>query len=574
MAENNERAAKGGGSASSIPLPQTQQGVGQDAYRIQYSRAGGYSPGIVQNNGADWFGPLDPMRPVAPPEVTGRQLDFPSGYNLEITPRPYDPVKFPEMRALADAYDVLRLVIETRKDQMEKLTWSIKVRNDAQGKPAMDPGDAGLIAADQEITDFFQRPDGDHEWTTWLRSLLEDLFVIDAPAVYCHQTRGGKLIALEQVDGATVKRVINDWGRTPMPPAPAFQQILKGFPAINYTRDQLLYMPRNVRVHKFYGYSPVEQVIMTVNIALRRQLFMLQYYTEGNIPEALVGTPDLWTPKQIGDFQNAFDGMLAGNLAYRRRIKFVPGGVAKTFVQTKEAELTGKMEEWLARVVCYCFSISPQPFVSMMNRATAESAHDAALEEGLAPVQNWVKRFVDRVILMFWPQWAKYLEFSWDDDREVDQKIQSEILTAYVDGGLMKVNEAREVIGLDPDPAGDVLRVKTATGMIKLDVNDDAPTAGEVHEAGRANQQAQLEAKTKLAEQGKNPDGTPADGEDPNATDKGDGEGPKSGTKGPKSGTADEGKDGEDGGAAEKAAATFLRKRAYWGSRTRKGHRH
>jgi len=30
-------------------------------------------------------------------------------------------------------------------------------------------------------------------------------------------------------------------------------------------------LPRNPRPHKAYGFSPVEQIVMTVNIALRRQ---------------------------------------------------------------------------------------------------------------------------------------------------------------------------------------------------------------------------------------------------------------------------------------------------------------
>ena len=522
----------------------------QDPYRVANPQQGMvYSSGIVQGNGADWFGPLNPMAPVAPADVMGRRLDFPSGYNLEISPRPYEPIKFPELRALADAYDVLRLVIETRKDQIEKLSWSIKPRTNTAGESATGDDDPVI----QEITDFLQMPDGNNEWGTWLRSLLEDLFVLDAPTLYCHKTRGGKLLALEQLDGATIKRVIDDWGRTPDAPAPAYQQVLKGFPAINYTKDQLLYLPRNTRVHKFYGFSPVEQVIMTVNIGLRRELFQLQYYTEGNIPEALVGTPDLWTPKQVQDFQNAFDAMLAGQQANRRRIKFVPGGVAKTFVPTKEVELTGKTDEWFARIVCFCFSISPQPFVSMMNRATAQTAHDASIEEGLAPVQNWVKRLIDRVIRQYWPDAFKKVEFSWDDDREVDQKEQSDILNAYVTNGVMKTNEAREVIGLAPDPSGNELRVKTASGMVLIGINDDAPTAGEQHEAGQQNAQAALDAKTQLGQAAIDAKGA-APANDEQAPD----------------GKKD---DSKAGGAAEKAARPFLRKRNYWGSR-QKVHRH
>jgi hypothetical protein len=98
---------------------------------------------------------------------------------------------------------------------------------------------------------------------------------------------------------------------------------------------------------------------MTANIALKRQMFTLSHFTEGNIPESLIGVPDSWTPDQIKNFQDYWDAYFTGDLAARRRAKFVPGGVAKTFIQTKEPELKGVFDEWLARIVCYAFSVSP-----------------------------------------------------------------------------------------------------------------------------------------------------------------------------------------------------------------------
>jgi hypothetical protein len=67
--------------------------------------------------------------------------------------------------------------------------------------------------------------------------------LIDAPALCKRRTRGGALYALEPLDGATIKRLIDDWGRTPLPPPPAYQQILKGVPAVDYGADELIYAP-------------------------------------------------------------------------------------------------------------------------------------------------------------------------------------------------------------------------------------------------------------------------------------------------------------------------------------------
>src|SRR3954447_23397250 len=394
--------------------------------------------GVSPNN---WFGPSQPMAPQAPEEVKGRAFDYQPGWNLHMRPRQDEQVTFETLRALADSYDLLRLVIETRKDQIVKLDWTIQ--------PRKRTGTADRPKSDKrvdEVTRLLRRPDGFNSWQNWLRMLMEDCFVLDAATIYPRFNRNGNLHVIEVIDGATIKRVLGEAGRTPMPPDPAFQQILKGLPAVNYTVDELVYCVRNPRPHKVYGFSPVEQILMTVNIALRRQTAQLQYYSEGNIPEAIIGVPETWTPNQISEFQTYWDSMLEGNTAERRHAKFIPGGL--TFQQTREPMLTDTFDEWLARVVCYAFSVPPLPFIQQQNRATAESAKEAALSEGLAPLMNWIKDIVDLLIERFWN--FPDLEFVWGDHKEVDPASMASINSTYVRMGIKSIGGARRV---GPRPA-------------------------------------------------------------------------------------------------------------------------
>jgi SPP1 gp7 family putative phage head morphogenesis protein len=383
-----------------------------------------------------WFGPSQPLKPFAPPETKGRQFDYPVGFNLRISPRSEEGITFPQMRALADNYDLLRLVIETRKDQIAKFAWTIKA------KESKTVADARL----RELTDFFRCPDQEHGWDEWLRALLEDMLVVDAATIYPRRTRGGELYALELMDGATIKRLLNADGRTPRPPDPAYQQVLHGLPSSDYTLDELLYRPRNVRTARVYGFSPVEQIIMTINIALRRQLHQLQFYTEGNVPEMLFGVPETWNMDQIEQFQRFWDSVLEGDTAARRHGKFVPGGIKPLL--TKEGALKDEMDDWLARVVCYAFSVSPTPFIKQVNRATAETAHVAALQEGLMPIQSWIKNTMDFAL-------ANYLrepdaEFVWQPEEEINQLEEAQKHKIYVEAKVITVDEVREELGLDP----------------------------------------------------------------------------------------------------------------------------
>ena len=384
----------------------------------------------------EWFGPLDPLPPAAQDKATGRQFDYPTGFNTRTTPRSGEPVGFAEMRALADGYDLMRLVIETRKDQICGLKWSVQPKNE-KAKP-----DARCEA----IGAFLKLPDREHTWSQWLRALVEDLLVIDAPTIYPRATKGGELYSLDLMDGATIKRVIDATGRTPIAPDPAYQQILKGVPAVDYTRDQLIYRPRNVRTSRVYGYSPVEQVIMTVNIAVRRQIHQLQFYTEGNIPEALIGVPETWTTDQIRVFQEYWDSLLEGSTAKRRHAKFVPGSMR--FQPTKEAALKDAFDEWLVRIICYAFSVSPQPFMVMMNRATAEVASASADKEGLIPLMQWVKELMDDVIARYLK--APDLHFQWVVEEAADPLKKAQTHEIYVRSGVITPDEVRADLGREP----------------------------------------------------------------------------------------------------------------------------
>jgi len=419
-----------------------------------------------------WFSPSQPLPPVAQEQAEGRAFDYPTGYNLRQAPRVDEAIGFAELRALADAYDLLRLVIETRKDQIETLRWGFRLRTD-------DPdGDAAVSAGGTpgskdpriaELTRFFRSPDGIHSGEQWLRLLLEDLFVIDAPAVYIRRSLDGGVARLEVIDGATIKLLIDDSGRTPLPPDPAYQQVLKGLPAVDYTSDELIYAPRNLRPHKLYGYSPVEQIVLTINTGLRKAVEKLYFYTEGNVPPAMVSVPESWNPDQIRKVQAWFDELLAGDMAAKRRLLFVPGGMKTQLL--KPDPLTDAFDEWLARIVCFAFSVPPTAFVRQTNRATAQTAQQAATDEGLEPLQRWVKNLIDRLILVGWGY--SDIEFAWAGKPDQSPREQATIDQIYLSCGVVSVDEVRQRLGLPPVGFGNA--IITGSGAVPLSQITSSP---------------------------------------------------------------------------------------------------
>lgn len=396
---------------------------------------------VDQSAAGEWMGPQRNLEPVTPPEVEGRVWDYPLAFNLRINPREQDPVSYEQLRTLADSLDILRLVIETRKDLVCAVPYEIRPKKKDGEK------DNRCFA----LETFFAKPDRFHAWPEWLRMLLEDLFVIDAPAIYKRRTKGGKLYALEPIDGATIVRKIDQFGRTPFPPDTAYQQKLKGSPGPEYTIEELIFRPRNVRTSRAYGYSPVEQIIMTVNTALRRQLSQQQFYTEGSTPDFIMSVPPTWTTKQIREFQERWNDELAGNTGERRKTKFVPGDVKP--INTKEGMLKDEFDEWLARIVTYAFSMTNMPFVKQMNRATSETAQEQAINEGLAPILGWVKMIVDMVIAEDFN--SPDLHLVWVDTKDPDpvqeadaRKTNAEADKTDIESGVLDINEVRVSRGL------------------------------------------------------------------------------------------------------------------------------
>lgn len=407
------------------------------------ARVSGALRGAIRGAADGWFGPREPLPALAPPEVRGRQLDYPVAINTVIRPRSEsgeNGIDFDTLRRLADpaqgGLDLLRLAIETRKDQLSAQKWTIA------GRDGSDGGDKA-----RKIEQVLRRPDRVHTWAQWQRMLVEDLLVIDAPTLYLEPGGANGWAVPQVMDGATLKRLIRADGRTPLPPEPAFQQNLKGLPAVDYTLDELVYHPRNLRSHRLYGFSPVEQVVGIVNIALRRQLSQLEYYTAGSVPDVIFGVPDTWTSDQIKQFQAWWDSIFSGNTEERRRARFVPGGV--TPFPLKPEQLKDLFDEWLARIICYAFNLSPQALVKETNRATATTSKEAAAEEGLEPMKGWNKDLVDDMLERGFD--APELELAWADEEIVSPVDKAEVWTTLAGKKpVITQDEARAAYGFAP----------------------------------------------------------------------------------------------------------------------------
>ena len=436
---------RGDRGASAVPLP-----PGREPSR--YNQVAGEQPPTyiedVDINQNIWS-PFQPVVPFGPPYVGyPRTFDYPVGLNLDFTSQGRLSF-FKMLQVMSRSWGILRTVIETRKDELMRLPWAIQLKDKPKNKTH-----PRVI----ELTEFLRKPDKQHNFSTWLRMQLEDRFVIDAANYYVWKDLGGKPFALMQVAGETIKPLIDDAGRRPEYPNPAYQQLVKGLPWVNLDASEFVYAPmRPTPQEPIYGYSEIQMIYIEILQGIRKMLYKLSYWDEGNIPQLMITVPSGWTPEQLAAFQAHMDVMLSGNVPFKSRIRFMPSDSKPFDIKNANGELLKTDEdEWVARLVCYAFSVSPQPFIRQMNRSTAETADQEAEEEGLFPTMSWIKEALFDPVIQDPLIGFGYddCEFVWLPEKQFDPVKQMTVITGYTKVGVMTMDEGREQLDMPPYPGG------------------------------------------------------------------------------------------------------------------------
>ena len=433
-----------------------------------------------------WASPQNPIRPTLQLGVGIRGYDFTPGINLQFVPRGDVAIKFSQLWNVSNAFDLCRLAIETRKDQLVGRSWVVRIKPQPGETKAMQAKRQSTSKNVAQVTSFLKRPDGVHTFDIWLRMWLEQLLVFDAPCFYPIKSMTGDCLSWRLISGTTITPLLDNNGFVPQPPNPAYQQIILGIPTSNlaaqgaqaakeYTVNQLIYSPRNPRVDSRWGFSPVEQVITTLQIGANFQQSTKLAYTSGNVPEGFLPVSDGWTPAQMKDYQKWLDSMLAGNLAMKRRMIIVPDAKHPPTFSKETLIVNPVVYEFLVRTVCYAFSLSPQNLLKQVNRGTAKESSDIAQIEGEEPWSKHIENVLNSAIET--TMGMEDVEFAFQDTREMDPVKQAQTDQIYLTTGTYTRNEIREARGDDPRPekAANELTVTTPMGVVSIDEQPAEP---------------------------------------------------------------------------------------------------
>jgi hypothetical protein len=390
-----------------------------------------------QLQGMDMRTPFSPGSPMSPRREYGTsplQYEYMVGQNIVQLPRANERVSFKTIDDLFSVYDDAKLARKVRVDQARTMDWHVRPYDMSKYKD---------YAKDiKTVEAFFEKPYSGALFSDFQVAIEHDRISYDATAFFKRYTRGGKLGALEPVDGRTIAPIIDFYGHAPLPPAPAYIQWIRGYPEVWLNRDVLMYRPYYKRPDSIYGSPPLEQVLMNANTATRTYLYYLMYFTEGNIPGAYMTAPDgLIDPVLIKQLQTDWDNLTAGDAAQKHRMLITPAG--STVKEFREYAPNSDFSKHLMTLTCAAFDVVPSElgFTESTNKSSGDSQENVQMRRGPKPMMKFYNEMYTDIIHKDFNM--PYLKFELAyDNKDEDQLMDAQRWQIFVNCGIASREEA------------------------------------------------------------------------------------------------------------------------------------
>lgn len=424
-------------------------------------------------------GPLDPVRrDTGRPEP--RIYDYPTSWNIHETSGRLVPWAI--LRKAADM-PIIADCLSIRKSEVATLDWEIGISAKAIGSAQRDEGGSRhdaeqhlrerLTGEVDRLTQFWQVPDRGNGYTfaQWITLLLDERLVLDAVAIYPRRTLGGDMYAFEILDGSTIKPLLDHRGGRPMPPEPAYQQVIHGFPRGEFTADveqeddgrqvmagcypadQLIYLRDEVRTWTPYGRSAVERALVDLDTWMKRLGWLRAEYTDGALPTSMLvnrqqSAANAWTPSQLAEYEQALNDHYSGDTRSRHRVRVAPPGWEPVTATEVGERYKPEYDLHLLKLLVAHFDLTIHELGFTEDKGLGGAGHAEGQDrlnerKGSRPTLKALAAIltdISRQHLGMPPE----LEFRWS---ELDDDDDTAVLKEQISTGLLTVNEGRDEIG-------------------------------------------------------------------------------------------------------------------------------
>ena len=514
--------------------------------------------------------PIDPVNPDTG-RAEPRKFQFQVAYNLNLTQQ---DVPWSVLRALADQCDIIARAITIRVSEVVKMNWSFTLSDlaitEIMAEQNVSHAQAAKIGRDKyknqisELTGFWENPypQADRGWSEWITEFSWQHLVYDGVPVFPQYNLGGKVIGFNIIDAPTIKILLDNRGDIPRPPAPAFQQILWGFPrgeftaspdsdvdgeyyanaeGTSYKTDTMAYFIRNRRTWSPYGFSAVEQAIPAATLYLERQRWFIDDFQAGTMPMTFMKTDSQEIDHlRLAAFERVFNDKMVGSSEERHKIKVLPKGFDPVIAPEMTERYKPEMDEYIIKKIASIFGIAPGQLgvVARAGLGGGKGAHDGEAQSAetvsARPMENFIVEVINSLCRRFLGM-DKNVTFNLEDRSTAENEAEkAKAYQVALSSGTMTLNDARGDMGLplyDMKEADEPFLL-TANGPVFLKGTlDTQQQQAQAQAQGATNDQAKPGKDTQTPQGEESSQGTPP-------TDNGKGKNQKAGVDEQKSAEA------------------------------------
>lgn len=359
-------------------------------------------------------------------------------------------VTYQTLRMMAQRCEWVAAVIKTRKNQIGGASWSIMPKDE-------EDDSRGVEALCQKITNLLKRPSmhgsrpTSRSWRQFLNEVLVDVLVLDQGCIEKEWTIDKWIAALYPVDGATIAPNMDERGGYH---DDAYVQVVDGQITARFGIEDLIFIMDNpqtdVRFSGF-GFSPLENLIVSVTAELYASKYNASYFEKGAVPEGLINLGPEAAPEDVNAFRLYWMNEIMGR---PWAIPIVGGSQAEWIpwrASNKDMEYMA-YQEWLLKKVCANYQITPKELgmVEDVNRSTAESEDSSEQEKGIVPLLTLIADYFEvEIIGEHGLGIGDYVEFKWDEEGESEDAILNRF-SVMIPMGAAKRSEFREALGMEP----------------------------------------------------------------------------------------------------------------------------
>ena len=481
--------------------PMANSGYANSTAANPYSGMGGQGLIQVQGEstpmrrwGQDFGSMLGPAAPLLPAPIdpvlddSGRPIprkyEYQIAVNLNLT---QSEVPFQVLKSLTEQCDIIHRCIEIRISEIVKQRWSFSVSDDAiatiMEEQNVSHAKAAKIGREKygadilRLTQFWENPyvHNDRGWVEWITEALWQHFAFDQVCVYPRYNFKKKIIGFDVIDAPTIKILLDNRGDIPYPPAPAYQQILWGFPRGEFTAspeadgefytgpgrgdqfltDQLSVFVKNRRTWSPYGFSAVEECIPAATLYLERQTWMRDEYQAGSTPKTWMETNSQELDHlKLAAFERVLNDKLTGSSQERHRVKVLPEGFHPVEMKSIAADYKSDYDEFIIKRIGSAFGVSPSQ-LGVIARAgmgggkgAQQGESDNAETVSKKPMENFIVEMVNSLCRRYLGSDRNITFILNDQESGNDANLKSQAFQTSLYSGQLTMNDIRGEIGM------------------------------------------------------------------------------------------------------------------------------